>query len=293
MNYIVTHIDENPSLNDIAEAAFFSKYHFHRLFHAVMGETVAQFTRRIRLEKSANMLLFDGNRDITSIAHACGFSSSQNFAKAFRKHFDLSPTKYRRQHSKNGNSDSKNGNDISSTLRYIADQFPQLSTTTSKTRSSEMNVEVKEMPEYHVGYVRQIGPYGPEGCGAAFERLMQWAGPRGFAASGTTMGLCWDNPEITPPDKCRYDACITIPEDTEVQGEVGTQTISSGLYAVYRCRVKTEEFAQAWQDLFGQWLPQSGYQPDDRPCYEICHTHAEADPENKWLVEICCPVKPL
>lgn len=295
MNYIVRHLDENPTLDEIAEAAFFSKYHFHRLFHAAVGETVAQFTRRIRLEKAANLLIYDRNRDITTIAHLCGFSSSQNFAKAFRKHFSLSPTEFKKQNSKNGNSKSKNGNDISSSPGYIADQLTGLFTTTSNNRREQMDVDVKEMPEYHVGYVRQIGPYGPEGCGAAFETLMSWAGPRGFAASGLSIGISWDNPEVTPPAKCRYDACITIPKGTEVEGEIGTQSIPGGLYAVYRCRIKTDEFGQAWQDLFGKWLPQSGYQPDERPCYELCHTNpeAEAEADNRWLVEICCPVKPL
>jgi AraC family transcriptional regulator len=81
-----------------------------------------------------------------------------------------------------------------------------------------MNVQVTEMPEYHVCYVRQIGPYGPDSCGSANERLMHWAGPRGFAASGVNIGIAWDNPEITPPDKCRYDACLTVPVGTKGEG---------------------------------------------------------------------------
>ncbi len=286
MNYIADHLEENPSLDDIANASFFSKYHFHRIFHSVVGETVAQFVRRIRLEKSANFLTYNNDIDITSIAHLFGFSSSQNFAKAFRKHFNTSPGKFRQQNRKK----SKNGNDKYLPPLYIHNHLSQSSLINK--RSYEMNVEVKEMPEFHVCYVRQIGPYGP-GCGAANQRLMHWAGPRGFAASGINIGVAWDNPEITPPAKCRYDACLTVPVGTKSEGYVGVQTLSGGSYAVYRCHIKTDEFGKAWEELFSEWLPGSGYQPDDRQCYEIYRKGPENDPDNKWVIDICCPVRPL
>jgi AraC family transcriptional regulator len=76
-------------------------------------------------------------------------------------------------------------------------------------------------------------------------------------------------------------------------GEVGVQTLPGGNYAVYRCKIKTDEFANAWKELFSRWLPGSGYQPDDRPCYEIYRNRPENTPKNKWIVDICCPVRPL
>ncbi len=44
------HLADNPSLDEIAAAACFSKFHFHRLFQAHVGETVLEFTRRLRLD---------------------------------------------------------------------------------------------------------------------------------------------------------------------------------------------------------------------------------------------------
>ena len=84
MNYISRNIKRDLSLEEIAETASFSMFHFHRIFKAVAGETVAGFTRRLRLELAANRLLSVKQNDITTIAMDCGFSSSQNFAKAFR-----------------------------------------------------------------------------------------------------------------------------------------------------------------------------------------------------------------
>ena len=77
MNYISEHATENLSLEEIAQIAHFSKFHFHRIFKAFTGETVASFTRRIRLEKAANSLFFNLEQSITDIAFEYGFSSSQ------------------------------------------------------------------------------------------------------------------------------------------------------------------------------------------------------------------------
>ena len=156
-----------------------------------------------------------------------------------------------------------------------------------------MNVEVKQMPAFHVAYVRHIGPYGKEGIEPAFQKLMSWAGPRGFTESGSVLGITWDNPEITAPEKCRYDACISVPDGTATQDEIGIQTIPEGNYATYHCEVYNNDFAKAWNEFFRDWLPGSGYQPDDKPCYELYHNNASTDPDGKWIVDICVPVKPL
>ena len=283
MDFINQHLESNPSLDEIAEAASFSKFHFHRLFRALVGETVAEYMRRLRLEKAARMLIFNHSEDITSIALACGFSSSQNFAKAFRKYFQQSPSEFRRSQQ---NHNSKPGNNPSNTRNVAA--WPGLYSIDAATiaalsqRSQTMNVEVKTMPAFHVAYVRHLGPYGTNGIEAAYNKLLQWAGPRSLAESGQMIGIAWDNPEVTPADKCRYDACITVPEQTKTQDEIGLQKIPEGTYAVYHCEVHNNNFTKPWNEFFGDWLPGSGYQPDDKPCYELYHNDAAEDPDRKW-----------
>ena len=152
MNFISNNLDRDLSLQEIAEAASFSMFHFHRIFKAVVGETVAGFTRRLRLEAAANRLQSPRHDDITRIAIDCGFSSSQNFAKAFRQHFDMTPTEFR--NSKHGNADSKRQNALSLGATYNPDTAFEVSA--NRERSTQMNAEVREMPEYHVAYV----PFG-------------------------------------------------------------------------------------------------------------------------------------
>ena len=155
-----------------------------------------------------------------------------------------------------------------------------------------MKVEVRELPELNVAYVRSIGPYNT--IGRAIERLMQWAGPRGLLRFPETklLGVYHDSPEVTEPDKLRADACITVPEGTRVDGDVGTMKIPGGKFAVARFEILPTEFEAAWNELM-QWLPESGYQPDDRLCYEVYLSSPDEHPQGKFVIDICEPIRPL
>ena len=146
MNFISRNIERDLSLEEIAETASFSMFHFHRIFKAVVGETVAGFTRRLRLELAANRLLSKQLDDITTIAIDSGFSSSQNFAKAFRQHFGTTPSEYRK--SKIGNENSKNENALS--LQTMYDSYTVFMNLINNEGKNTMNAEVREIPEYHV-----------------------------------------------------------------------------------------------------------------------------------------------
>ena len=163
--------------------------------------------------------------------------------------------------------------------------------------SSLINIEVKDMPELHVAYVRQAGPYqgDEEFFRRLWEKLMTWAGPRGLLRFPETTMLCvyHDDPDVTDADKLRVSACITVPQGTPVEGEIGSMTVPGGRYAVARFELSPDEYQQAWDTVFGSWLPQSGYQPDDRLCYELYHGDPEQHPEGKHVVDICVPVRPL
>src|SRR5512133_2556470 len=98
--FITEHLAEDLSLEDIAEAAHFSSFHFHRIFSAMVGETPQQFLNRVRLERAANFLVKNPAHSITQIALSCGFSSSATFARSFKKHFGITANEYRKLENK-------------------------------------------------------------------------------------------------------------------------------------------------------------------------------------------------
>lgn len=287
MNFISRNLERDLSLEEIAAAAAFSKFHFHRLFKAAVGETVAAFNRRLRLELAAGRLLAHPRDDITTIAMDCGFSSSQNFAKSFRRQFSMTPTDFRKR--KMGNRRRNWENALS--LKTVYDPDTAFTRKPKDERRIRMTAEVKEMPEYHVAYVRKMGPYGQEICEQAFAELTRWAGPRGFLASGDMLGVTWDSPEVTPPEKCRLDACISVPPGTHADGPAAFQTIAGGPYVVCHFEIGSDGFKKAWEAAFA-WLVNGGFECADTPCYERYHNDASDHPDGKWLVDICIPLKP-
>ena len=308
IDYIDTNIDKDLSLEELAEVARFSPFHFHRIFSAMVGETLYGFIQRIRVEKAAGKLVLNPKRSITEIALECGFSGSSAFARAFRDGFGMSASDWRSrgypQDSKERKADSKESQAVGNIRQdfdvhsyYTQGIVRQIWRVEMKNKEIQTNVEVKELPEMHVAYVRHIGPYkgDTELFARLFGKLMAWAGPRGLLRFPETkvLGVYHDDPEITDEEKLRTDACITVPEDTRVEGEIGKTTIAAGKYAVAHFEIKTDQYEDAWKAVYGGWLPESGYQPDDGPCYEVYHNDPKEHPEGKQIVDICVPVKLL
>jgi AraC family transcriptional regulator len=107
------------------------------------------------------------------------------------------------------------------------------------------------------------------------------------------LGVYHDNPDITEDAKLRSSACLTVPSGTKVEGEVGLMAIPGGTFVVARAEVSASQFGEAWNALMRDWLPESGYQPDDRMCYEVYLNDPKTHPEGKFLIEICQPIRPL
>ena len=161
-----------------------------------------------------------------------------------------------------------------------------------------LNVDVKEIPEIHVAYARNIGPYKGDTdlFEKLFNKLFQWAGARDLLHIPETkvMSVYHDNPDVVDESKLRTSVCITVPENTEVEGPVGKMTIPGGKYAIAHFEVDQTEYEAAWDALYGIWLPESGYQPsdDDRPAFEVYLNDPREHPEHKHIVDIYMPVKP-
>jgi AraC family transcriptional regulator len=307
IDYIEANISKDLSLKELADVAHFSPYHFHRIFRAMVGETLNDFIQRVRIERAASKLVQNPKQTVTQIAFECGFSSSSAFAREFRRVFGMSASswrargnldcsKYSQTESKDSQAVGNIGQDAVVSLQYTQG-INQLWRVNMKTSGIQTNVEVKDMPEMHIAYVRHIGPYAgnQELFGSLFNKLCTWAGPRGLLRFPETKMLTVyrDNPEITDENRLRVDACITVPADTQVDGEVGKAVIPAGRYAVAHFEITPDQYGNAWNALYGGWLPDSGYQPADGPCYELYLGDPKQHPEGKHIVDIYAPVKPL
>ena len=290
VNRVIDYIRENLAgdlqLESLARVARFSPFHFHRVFKSIAGETLNDYIRRIRAQQAASQLIHNPTLSITQIAIGCGYSSPSAFAREFRQHFGVSASQFR-----TGGQDSL--------IRFRrqmeeagAEFVNPLEKGTIRTEM-EIEVDVREIPAMHVAYVRHVGPYYE--IGQSFKRLMRWAGPRQRLWTPETriLGVYHDNPDITPVEHLRAEACITVREGTRTRGDIGTMTIPGGTFAVAHVEIDETQYAEAWDRLICDWMPQSGYQPDKRMCFEMYLNDASKHPKGLHIVEICEPVRAL
>lgn len=291
--HIDEHLDEQLVLATLAEVAHFSPFHFHRLFSAWMGETFGDYLRRRRVEVAAMRLAAQPRTRILNIALSVGFGSAEAFTRAFKSRFGCSPTAWREQRSSLRNASNKPSQANSKHSQEVRVTSEEYEISQSPNKENIMKVSLIDRQPVTVAYFRHLGPYG-----AAIAQFWQntyypWAASNNLLEQAR-YGISYDDPSITAPEQCRYDACVEVSPDFVVSGGALKTTIPGGKYAVLRYSGKSEGVLDSWTALLREWLPTSGLQLDARPCFEYYPTDAMCDPQTgAFECEICIPVVPL
>ena len=272
IQYIEANLANKILLTDVANVSHFSAYHFHRIFTGIVGETVNDYIVRRRLERAVNLLIFKTELSVTQVALDNGFSSSANFSKAIKLHFGFSPSEIRNpdkvKDSKIGKISSKYGKDFSP-----SDLYPTRITNNvmSKTNleDTNMNIEVRELDRQRVCTLASDRGYEPDAIYQAWDKLIDWAVYNGIKQDEQKrFAFAFDNPTVTPVDKCRYTASVVIGEDVQVNSPFSLSEIPKGKYAVLYFKGSPEETIKAQLSIYSDWLPNSGFEPDEFPMLE-------------------------
>jgi AraC family transcriptional regulator len=290
VDHVREHLADELSLAALARLAAFSPFHFHRIFRAVTGETVFGFIQRLRIEKAATALLHDAERSVLEVALDHGFSAAATFARAFRARFGTTATAWR---AAGGPKERMTGKAIGKGPK--ASSAGRADTRKRPMKEAAMNVQVRESPPYHVAYMRYVGPYGPHGIPELWMKLRTWIDARGLGSPDSiTLGVAHDDPAVTAPERCQYDACVVVPPDFVPDRSVGVMDVAGGRYATAQFEGSAHEIQGAWDRIFAAWLPGSGYQPDDRPCYELYRgSPMKGTKPGVFRCELSLPVRPL
>lgn len=296
MDYVDRHLGEPIRLDTMAEIAHFSPFHFHRIFNLLVNETPADFLLRIRLERAAQYLNDQAAKPISEIAIDCGFNSTAQFSRSFRKRFGMSATSYRESPKlllvKNGIYYRKNDQRLSKKPQLLLESEPDLCSVNIKQLIfMDTTINIQERPEIQVIYCRHTGAF--DQIGNAYEKLMRWAGPRGLIGPDTHgITVYHDDPSVTEIEKVRQSACIQVHQDVKVEGEIGKMLIPAGKYAVGHFEIQAHEFEQAWNTVC-LWFTESGYEPGDGSTYEYYYNNHTGKPDHQFVLDICIPVRSL
>ena len=267
VNRAIDHVLQNLAdplhLEDLARVACFSPFHFHRVFKSLTGEPVRQFVRRVRLERGVAMLSQRPRRSMTEIALACGFGSSSDFTRTFKQRFGVAPSGFDvatfRDQRRDAWQDFVGGKEH----RHRLDRLPD------GANPDGFVPTIVDLPPRRVAYIRVSDSFRPGVVVAAAERLVAWADERGLS-DGQWLGYMWDDPDIVPHEKCRYDVGLVLPRgrDVECRGEVGCLALPAMRVAQLELRGPIDLELRALDWLFVSWLPTSGYVPAEQPMFE-------------------------
>ncbi|WP_314780631.1 GyrI-like domain-containing protein [Actinomyces massiliensis] len=267
-DYIYAHLDDDLSLDRLADVSGFSPYHWHRIYRAVRGETAAQTVRRLRLERAATMLAQNA-WPLERIARRAGFTSADAFSRAFQRAYDRTPGRFR--------SDRAGGPNGTGGSRRPA-VIPDAESPTPYP------VRVEERPERRLAVAEHRGSY--MGIGRAFARVVDRMGLR-----KPMVAIYEDDPDAVPEAALRAVAGAVVGPEAEVPEDLETRVVPAGRYAVMRYTGPYSSMHAAYLWLYGQWLPTSGHEPRNHPVVEEYLTDPATTPPAQAATDILLPLR--
>lgn len=289
-DYLRAHLHDELDLHVLAQVAGFSPFHFHRTFHAVIGETVAQHLRRLRLEHAAQVLR-TSDTPVTTVALDAGYETHAAFTKAFRQLYGISPSEWRQE----GPKRTAKAAMLAIALTGVYEPHrPALSGTEERT----MFQKVRTLTPQRIVYVERpfgdaSGLSGPRTAWQAVADYVEKNQLHERARMG--IGAVMDDMNTMPHDRVRYRACYFVndaaplPADAPNGAQEGLS--EAGKHAVFLYEGPWDGMGDAWGRVFGEAFPATGLTQRKAPIFEI-YLNADADvPDNQRRTELFVPVE--
>lgn len=244
VDYIHGNLDADLSFETLADIACLSPYHYHRIYRAILGETVTQSIRRLRLQRAAGDLI-KSSHSITKIARQATYQNTDSFTRKFSEAYGLPPQAYR-------------------------DQGQELHQKLTKTQSGDKNmytVEIITLKDFTLGTLSHIGDYMD--MGPTFEKLLTSGAQQGLMNENTQVwGMYYDDPQTVPKEELRGKAGITIAADTALKEGIEVTPIDGGKFAKIFYKGPYNELEIPYRWIYQTWLLESGHEPKNAPVIE-------------------------
>lgn len=265
--YIHDHLAEELDLNRLAEVAHLSPFHWHRVYQALYGETIAATVRRLRLARGSGYLA-NTRLAVEQVARKCGYPNAQSFTRAFTAAYGLSPTRYRAEGA------------------HVAFRQAQSPDGAGHTTYA---VEVRQVPAVQLAGMAHRGPYMQ--VGRAFEVAFTRLAAQGLARPDMRwLAVYYDDPFAVPEAQLRSRAGLSLPPGGVAQLPLEPFTLGGGRCAVLRHQGPYATMRAAYQWLYGHWLVRSGYEAADSPVFEEYLNNPRDTPPEQLLSDIYLPL---
>lgn len=289
-DYIESNLDKGLSIEELSDAAGFSKYHFCRIFQGMLHEPLAHYVTRIRMERALFLLAHRTDKNMTDIAYELGLSDSAVFSRAFKNYYGVSPREYRKEYSKNCKES------------FLLSEYNKSTAKKEWAGSRSLitgQITLETLAEKQVAYVRHTGTY--ETLAIEYPRLIQTLIEHAIEQhlfvddKNWVLAMYHDNPEFGTESQFRTSLCLTVPNDIAIRedGILGKMILEGGLYAVGHFQIKQEQYGDAWDYMYQEWIAGSGYVPRDYNPFEVYRCVPSNSDCKIHEVDIYVPVEPI
>lgn len=289
INYILSNLDQSLKLDVVAVVAGFSPFHFHRIFKMMIGESLAEFVKRVRLERAVALLSRQDwatrrKPSLTDIAFECGFTSSSDFSRSFKHSYGVPPSRFDVKEFRSARRQEWEAAIADPERRHLLKRLEP------GANPDNFEVCIRSLRRRTVAYIRVADSYRPNAVPEAASRLVDWAQKKGLA-DGQWLGYMWDDPEIVPHDKCRYDVGLEVPPGETAHGEVCLIEFPEMQVAELEIYGSIDLEIRALDWMFKTWLPFSGYVPGAHPCFEAWIGRPFAHGFEKFELTVQVPIE--
>lgn len=273
INKVLSHIDfnldEKQDLDKLAEMAFLSKFHFHRIMSSYLGEPLAVYINRIKLEKAAILLKYSDS-SISKIAYTIGYDTPTSFTKSFKKAFKISPTVF------------KKNNAGSFSIK------PNL----KKSKKFTLTAEIKHIKPFKVLTNQVKGKVGDKKTFDGWNELLLVAYKNSIINDFTKfIAVHWDDPTITSEANLRYDACVSVIEDIKPIGKFAIKQFLGGKYLCVLFKGDYKFMPDVYSQIFQNYIFEQEYRLREEPIFEEFLNSINDTPKNKLLTVIHIPIE--
>ncbi|MGB5745937.1 MAG: AraC family transcriptional regulator [Desulfobacterales bacterium] len=245
LEFIEANLDNEIHLDSLAKESAFSKYHFHRIFRALIGDPPFKYIEKRRISKAAHDLLHSEKR-IVDIAFDYGFNSHESFIRAFRKSFHQTPSHFRKTRP---------------TVEFHAKCQLGALELMLKAGAVRLNPRIWHQPSFLLAGLAYSGRDSKAIYGL-WEKFWQAASKAGKKVeTAACYGACFHDIDMRNREVFDYYVGIKVNQLTEVPKGMKTVRLPENTYALFTHRGPISEIELTYDRIYGNWLPLTNYTP--------------------------------
>lgn len=274
------------TLDDLAQISGWSRFHFHRHFKSITGETPKQYELRLRVERAA-VSLQASTKQIIDIALETGFASHEVFTRAFQRQFKISPRAYRVKYGRNHTAQHLKNAQIARSVGPCVGLFHLSAKQIGRQIMPTSDIENKDLAEQPILYIQRQVPQTQLQVlfAECFPKLYGHCMANGIEMAGQPIARYVS----IGAGKWTVDCAIPIASAAQSDGEIEAGTLQAGSTAVATHQGEYDSLAESYA-VIEEWVQQNGWK-NNGPIWE-CYVTSPAEHPNPadWKTDIFWPI---